>query len=71
MHVAVLGAERCGPCKRLEREVLPDLQDLNLQLIDVDTEADLAAKLFCPKSKAVRNSCSSMEAAPLENPMTG
>lgn len=52
-RVAVLGAEWCGPCKRLEREVLPDLRDLNLQLIDVDTEADLAAKLFSPKSNAI------------------
>ena len=52
-HIAVLGAEWCGPCKRLEREVLPDLADLNLKIVDIDKEADLAAKLFSPKTHAV------------------
>jgi thiol-disulfide isomerase/thioredoxin len=52
-HLAVLGAEWCGPCKRLEREVLPDLSDLNLLLIDIDNQAEVAAKLYSPQTHAV------------------
>ena len=51
--LAVLGAEWCGPCKRLEREVLPDLSDLDIKLIDVNKEADLAARLYSPRTHAI------------------
>ena len=51
--LAVLGAEWCGPCKRLEREVLPDLVDLDIKIIDVDKEADLATRLYSPHTHAI------------------
>ena len=49
----VLGAEWCGPCKRLEREVLPDLDALNPHLVDVDKEKDVAEKLYCPGNHGI------------------
>ena len=51
--VAVLGADWCGPCKRVERNVLPTLLDLDLIMVDVDTQKSIANALFSPKTRDV------------------
>ena len=55
-NLAILSAEWCGPCKRVEHEVLPSLlssSSLNVVLVDVDKHPDLADKLFNPRTRAL------------------
>jgi hypothetical protein len=69
-RVALLTAKSCGPCRRFERNVLPDLSDLAIVSVDVDTQKDLATTLvgsssFCLPEVCVYLENSSGEHTPL------
>lgn len=49
----LLTADWCAPCKRLEREILPGLTDLKIEILDVDRSPDAVKPLWSPKSRAL------------------
>jgi hypothetical protein len=55
-NLAILGADWCGPCRRVERDVIPHLLPdpaISLLLVDIDVQPDLAAKLINPKNNTL------------------
>jgi thiol-disulfide isomerase/thioredoxin len=55
-YLAIVGAEWCGPCKRLDREVIPDLEsadECELLFVDVDRDPEVAKLLMDPENHAI------------------